>query len=250
MMAVAADAGSRFGSGDSRITTKKPLLAKPVLPRFLNHGDRATVGVVVHNYTGVAGTATVTATVKGARLNRKSRQVELAKDGSRRVNFVVRALNRQSATFEFSVAMNNHTDALRLSLPIHRPLLIDNKTVATGIAGRDGKETKTIPVAWRDDLVANRSMVTVTVDRTGLGDLEPSLRYLIEYPYGCLEQTLSRFIPLTKVQDLATSLNMDELKGPKLKAFIRAGVAKVAKHQHADGHFSLWPSGTTWTSTI
>jgi alpha-2-macroglobulin len=81
------------------------------------------------------------------------------------------------------------------------------------------------------------------VDRTGLGELEPSLRYLIEYPYGCLEQTLSRFIPLTKVQDLAESLNMEDLEGPKLKTFIRAGVAKVVRHQHASGHFSLWPSG-------
>src|SRR4029450_12380175 len=80
----------------------------------------------------------------------------------------------------------------------------------------------------------------------GLGELEPSLRYLIEYPYGCLEQTLSRFIPLTKVKDLAASLEMKELEGPKLSGFIRAGVAKVARHQHEDGHFSLWPSGQTY----
>ncbi len=57
LMAVAADDGSRFGSGDRRITVKKPLLLEPVLPRFLTSGDDAEVGVVVRNYTGAAGTA-------------------------------------------------------------------------------------------------------------------------------------------------------------------------------------------------
>lgn len=254
MMAVAADTGSRFGSGDTRFTVKKPLLAKPVLPRFLNSGDQATIGVIVHNYTDNAGTATVTTKTKGVRIGHKagkairqrSRQVRLAKSGSKRVNFPIRVGEQLGATFEFEVTMNGYRDALRLEVPIHRPLLIDKKTVAKGVAGSDGEATIDVPVTWDDSLVANHSMVTITVDRTGLSELEPSLRYLIKYPYGCLEQTLSRFIPLTKAQDLARSLKLDELEGPKMKTFIRAGVAKVAKHQHSNGHFSLWPSGATY----
>ncbi|MEM9493672.1 MAG: alpha-2-macroglobulin family protein, partial [Myxococcota bacterium] len=246
MMAVAADIGSRFGSGEQRFTVKKPLLAKPILPRFVNSGDRARVGVVVHNYTGAAGTATVTATAKGAYVHKGSREVELAADGSARVAFSIKAGKRKNATFEFAVAMGEHRDALRLDVPVNRPLTIDKKLVAAGVAGRDGKETITIPVSWDDTVVASRSRLSISVDRTGLAELEPGLRYLIEYPYGCLEQTLSRLIPMTKVEDLATSLDIKELKGPKLAGFIRAGVAKVAKHQHSNGHFSLWPSGTTY----
>jgi uncharacterized protein YfaS (alpha-2-macroglobulin family) len=68
----------------------------------------------------------------------------------------------------------------------------------------------------------------------------------VQYPYGCLEQTLSRFIPLTKVRDLAASHELRELRGPHLERFIRAGVAKVIRHQHASGHFSLWPSSQTY----
>jgi alpha-2-macroglobulin len=245
-MAVAADTGSRFGSGEARITIKKPLLAKPVLPRFLNAGDKVEVGVVVHNYTGEDGTAVVNATAKGVSLSNKSRQAKLARDGAARVSFPVTAGKAREATFEFSVEMGGHRDALRLTIPLNQPLIIESKTVASGIAGAGGAETATVPITWDSSLVQNRSFVTVTVDRTGLGELEPSLRYLIEYPYGCLEQTLSRFIPLTKVQDLAESLNMEDLEGPKLKTFIRAGVAKVARHQHSSGHFSLWPSGETY----
>lgn len=250
VMAVAADDGSRFGSGERRMTIKKPLLAKPILPRFINTGDFARVGVLVHNYTGQAGEATVKATFKGVYVKDDTRTADLAKDGSARVEFPIKVLEQREASFEFAVEMPGEgvvfKDALRLEVPINRPLDIQHKTVAEGIGGRDGKEAVTVPVSWSDDLVGNRSMITVTVDRTGLSDLEPSLRYLIEYPYGCLEQTLSRLIPMTKVQDLAQSLDMKDLEGPKLQGFIRAGVAKVARHQHADGHFSLWPSGKTY----
>ncbi len=31
-----------------------------------------------------------------------------------------------------------------------------------------------------------------------------------------------------------------------MDAFLRAGAAKVVRHQHADGNFSLWPSGETY----
>lgn len=245
-MAVAADEGTRFGSGERRLTIKKPLLAKPILPRFLNSGDYARVGVVVHNYTGQAGQATVTATVQGVYLKNNTQTVDLDKDGSKRVVFPIKALKQRKATFEFAVEMSTFKDALRLDVPLHRPLDIQHRTVIAGIGGREGKDVVATPVSWEDTLVTNRSYLTVTVDRTGLGDLAPSLRYLVRYPYGCLEQTLSKFIPLTKVKDLAASMNMKELKGPKINTFIRAGVAKVARHQHSDGHFSLWPSGKTY----
>jgi len=245
LMAVAADVGSRFGSGESRITIKKPLLAKPVLPRFLSSDDRSEVGVVVHNYTGAAGTATVTAKASGARLYKTERTVKIEKDGSARVRFQARAKSGKQATFTFAVKMGDYSDALAVSLPVNRPLIVEKRMLGRGEIAPAGGDAN-IAMTWASNADKRDSMVTITVDRTGLGDLEPSLRYLIEYPYGCLEQTLSRFIPLTKVKDLAGSLGMEELEGPKLKTFIRAGAAKVVRHQHADGHYSLWPSGPTY----
>ncbi|HUH05994.1 MAG TPA: MG2 domain-containing protein [Kofleriaceae bacterium] len=244
LMAVAADTGSRFGSADARITIKKPLLAKPVVPRFANAGDTVEVGVVVHNYTGAAGTATVTARVKGGTLAASKRTVKLANDGSARVGFGFTPADTESARLTFSVKMGAHSDALALDVPISRGLVKETRSVARG-ALVDGASAPH-GYAWSAGAVTDASMLSVTVDRTGLSELEPSLRYLIEYPYGCLEQTLSRFIPLTKVKDLAESMSMRSLQGPKMNGFIRAGAAKVVRHQHADGHYSLWPSGPTY----
>ncbi|MGH7336127.1 MAG: hypothetical protein ACREI7_00995, partial [Myxococcota bacterium] len=107
-----------------------------------------------------------------------------------------------------------------------------------------GQKTS-LPIVIASGVLRGESELVVSVDRTGLGDLEPSLRYLVEYPYGCLEQTLSRFVPLAKAKDLSTSLGLPGLAGTKMDAFLRAGVAKVARHQQSDGHFSLWPQSDT-----
>ncbi|WP_428267150.1 MG2 domain-containing protein [Haliangium sp.] len=246
-MAVAADEGARFGSGERRITVKKPLLAKPVLPRFFTAGDRGEVGVVVHNYTGQDGTVEVTATAEGARLRKEQQSVQVAAGDSVRVRFPARAGFAKEANFEFAVRMDSYQDALRLSVPINRPYIYQRKVLARGELGEGDATRFELPLAWDEALVKADSIVTVSVDRTGLSGLEQGLRYLIEYPYGCLEQTLSRFIPLTKVKDLAQSLELEELEKTPLDQFVRAGAAKVARHQDRDsGHFSLWPGGETY----
>ena len=128
------------------------------------------------------------------------------------------------------------------TVPVGRPLTVEKKTLAKG---RSDGEVE-LELEWPEGLLETESQLEITVDRTGMAELGPGLKYLIEYPYGCLEQTLSRFVPLTKVEDLAKSLKLEELRGPKLRQFMRSGVAKVIRHQHEDGHFSLWPGGTTY----
>jgi alpha-2-macroglobulin len=247
VMAVAADDGTRFGSGEKRFTIKKPLLAKPVLPRFAGEGDRVEVGVVVHNYTGAAGTATVTASARGASLASSQQTVDIPDGGSARVRFTGTVGKRGEASFEFHASLGEHRDAVAMSVPVERGLVFDRKTLARGAVGGEGAPaTAEVPLSWGDGVLTADSELLVTIDRTGLAELEPSLKYLIEYPYGCLEQTLSRFVPLAKVKDLAQSLDMKSLDGAEMKRFLRAGAAKVVRFQHGDGNFSLWVNGQTY----
>ena len=242
LMAVAADVGHRFGSGDMRIKVAKPLLAKAVLPRFFSAGDEVEVGVMVHNYSGAAGTATVTARAAGLKLRGAVRKVELENNGSARVRFTATARFVKEAKVTFSVKMGAYADALSVKLPVGRPVVTERTT----LAGGEIKGEQVVDLKWPAGILSADSRLEISVDRTGLSELRGGLRYLVRYPYGCLEQTLSGFIPLTKVKDLATSMNMAELRGPKLGAFIKAGAAKVVRHQHDTGHFSLWPGSQTY----
>src|SRR5262249_29176207 len=138
----------------------------------------------------------------------------------------------------FTVKRNGEEDAVAVTVPIRKPRERATTTLAED-AGTGHRTTLTIPVAATTILA--ESELVITADRTALGDLEPSLSYLVEYPYGCLEQTLSRFVPLAKAKDLASSLAIAGLSRTKMDEYLTAGAAKVARHQHEDGNFSLWP---------
>ncbi|MBN2719452.1 MAG: hypothetical protein JXX14_26610, partial [Deltaproteobacteria bacterium] len=244
VMAVAADAADKFGASDKRIVINKTLLLNPVLPRFFGSGDRAWIGAVVHNYADVAGEVKVNWALEGLWTKGTGDTITLQSGESRRVQFYVQAGKQKQAKVKISAQMQSEkgafADAFEITVPVRRKLSVSRESLFEGKTTDSGD----IPIAWPDDVVTSFSEVSVTVDRYGLGAIGESLRYLVQYPYGCLEQTMSRLVPMFKVKDLATSLNMDELKGGKLKEYIAFGVDKVLRHQHDDGQFSLWPDST------
>lgn len=244
LMAVAADMGDQFGAGEKRLTITKPLMAQPALPRFLRSGDAASVGIVIHNRTDHGGTAVVTAKASGAVLDDARQTVAVPANGEARVRFTAKASENASAAFEFAVALGGEHDAVRVTLPIDRPRVIDNRLLVE--KPLDAGESWAGTIAATKDVIRSESMLEITVDRSGLGELAPGLRSLVEYPYGCLEQTMSRFIPLVAAKDLAKALDDPTLQGTRANELIRAGVQKVIRHQQGDGLFSLWPQSQTY----
>jgi hypothetical protein len=241
LMAVAADAGDRFGSADRRFTVAKPLQLLTALPRFFTLGDLAEGGVVIHNETGAAGRATVQASVEGglALSGPARREIAVPKGGRVPVAFPVRALREGKATLRFAVKLGGESDALELSLPILHPSSPESELVSEGTV----REASPVELSLRlpKGALPETAMIDVSVDPDGLAGIEEGLRSLIEYPYGCLEQTTSRVIPLVMVEELARSLAIGGLDGPALQRFLRIGIAKIGRHQTPEGGFSLWP---------
>jgi len=241
VMAVAADRGARFGSGDVRFAVAKPLQLHRALPRFLTRGDELRGGVVVHNETGASGTATVSVRSNNVAIVRgpADKTVEVEAGGRVPVLFDIAARSEGSASLTFSVEMAGESDRVRYEFPVLDPSRVRTLHVAHGAA--TGPET--IAVSLPDAALASSARVHVSVDPDGLAGIEEGLRELVGYPYGCLEQTTSKVIPMLAVRDLAESLDLDGLSGDSLKGFVKAGVTKIGRHQTEYGGFSLWPGG-------
>ncbi len=240
VMAVAADKTYKFGSSDKRFTVSKPLQLMQSLPRFLALGDKLHGGVVVHNETGGAGTATVKVTGDNITITGAAEQtVQLAKGARTPVLFDIAAKDLGDAKLRFSVTMNNESDAVEFTLPVVHPSPLYTDHVGHAAVTADTKLAVTVPA----DAVPGSVQLAISVDPDGLAGIEDSLRGLVGYPYGCLEQTTSKVIPMIAVRDLAEALAIDGLAGPKLEGFVNAGIAKIGRHQTAYGGFSLWPGG-------
>jgi len=240
VMAVAADATDRFGSGDRRFTVRKPLQLLSAVPRFLNVGDEVDAGVLVVNETQEGGKVTIDADVSGAEVVGKHKLTAFVPAGGRVPVYVkTKAVRAGEATFKFAAALGDERDAVVFKLPVKYPAPQETMIIGEGNATAPVE----LPVTLPEGIMPQTASIEISVDPDGLAGLEEGLRDLVTYPYGCLEQTTSRLIPLVMVEELAKSLALKDLDGPNLQHFIRAGVAKIGRHQTNEGGFSLWIGG-------
>ena len=247
MMAVAADSGQKFGSSDRRFTVSKPLQLHRSLPRFISLNDQFRAGVIVHNETGQAGEATVRLILDDKLSGRGvfaaqsdlTQRVSLKKGAQVPVLFDLEALELGETTMTFSVSLGAHRDAARFKIPVKHPSPIITERVKSGRI--KGETTFTVPMP--QDALTSSAEVLVSIDLNGLAGIENGLQELIRYPYGCLEQTTSKLIPMITVRNIAETLKLDGLSGDTLDDFVREGITKIGKHQTESGGFSLWIGG-------
>ena len=243
VMAVAADMGERFGSGEKRFAVNKPLQAMPALPRFLTMGDALNATVVVHNNGKEPAKVTVSAAVTGGvRLSGETSQViDVPANGAAPAVFPAVAETDGEASFTFQARGGGEADAVLTKLPVERPSTRETTLVGEGSTAKRAEH----PLPKVAGVLPGRGRLEVVLDTTGLSRLDEGLAYLVGYPYGCLEQTTSKVVPMVAVGDLAASLDLPEVNQAKLKRFVTTGIAKILRHQHEDGGFGLWIGAPT-----
>jgi hypothetical protein len=80
-------------------------------------------------------------------------------------------------------------------------------------------------------------------------NLEKRLDYLIQYPHGCLEQTLSAVFPQLYLKGL---VKLDERRTRDIEDHVKAAIAKMSMFQMTNGGFAYWPGqreSHEWTTT-
>jgi len=70
-----------------------------------------------------------------------------------------------------------------------------------------------------------------------------SIQYLLSYPYGCIEQTTSKIMPLLYFNDLAKIVQPEIFGTRGHEYFIQEGIAKISGMQQPSGAFQYWPGG-------
>ncbi len=80
-------------------------------------------------------------------------------------------------------------------------------------------------------------------------NLGQRLRYLIQYPYGCIEQTTSSVFPQLYLDQIKP---MTKNESETMQRNVRAGIERLKSFQQRDGGFTYWPGMQdydSWSST-
>lgn len=240
LMAVAASRGGEFGSGESSVTTSKPLLVQAMLPSFVRVGDTMHAGVVLHSNGASAGTATVSVEAEGISVEGAHEQrVRVAAGGGAEVRFAFRATHAGTARFRFRARMGGHEDGIEVTRPVEIPSKLETVT-AYGETRGHAQEQLLPATGVRHDVGG----LQVTLASSALVGLEDPVRSLVDYPYECTEQLSSKLIPLASFEKLASVFGLPE--GKDLSKRIDETIQAIEKRQRWDGTFGLWSPDDDW----
>ncbi|MGC9952974.1 MAG: alpha-2-macroglobulin [Rhizomicrobium sp.] len=244
LMAVVFSAG-KLGHADRPLTVRDPVVAEIVLPRFLAPGDRAEAALNMNNVEGRPGTYTATVTASGPlglaggaqtvvtqNLNVGQRvlvPVEVDGKGLGIANIALKLVGPGGFAVTRSWPIQVRSPQLDIARDETVPFAAGASYTANG--------------ALIADLVAGTQTVGLTVSAAhGYSDVPGLLKWLDKYPYGCIEQTSSRAMPLLFFNDLADLAGL--AKDKALHDREQQAVDSVLDMQNFAGNFGMWGPGS------
>ncbi len=268
--------GTRVGQGDTDIITRKNLIVRLQAPRFFVQKDEVVLSANVHNYLDKKKRARVVLELDGGLLQpmaELTRTVEISAGGEQRVDWRVKVIEEGEAVVRMKALTDEESDAMQQKFPVYVHGMLKTESYAGAV--RPEKDGQKFEIRVPSERRINQSRLEIRYSPTLAGAMVDALPYLVDYPYGCTEQTLNRFLPtvvtqkillnmgldLKAIQEKRTNLNAQEIgddaeraKGwqrynrnpvfdqAEVQSMVKAGVQKLTDMQLSDGGWG-WFSG-------
>ena len=238
------------GQTTDDIISSRPLLVRPQTPRFFVVNDQARLGAAVHNNTDEPLQVQVSLAPEGLTLLSPAEQtVEIGAQSQAYVTWeaVVNA-DAQRVDLVFSAASGDLKDASRPpqgSLPGQGiPVYRYEAPETVGASGQLTAEgTLVEAISLPASMPVMEGELTIKIAHSLAAGMTDSLTYLESYPYECIEQTISRFLPNVITTRALKSANLaDPAMEANLQTQVEGALQRLYNWQNADGGWGWWSS--------
>ena len=251
LMAVAASADN-YGSAAQEMVVAAPIVAELSMPRFIAPGDRATLALDLTNLSGAEQELIV-------RLSAED-PLRILDGGERRLKLG----DKQRQILRFAAEPTDAYGLARVTLDVKstgpNPVIL-KRELALQVQPplpltRDVRRSRLEPgasLSLAPELIApyfrRSSTLAVTVSSKPPLNVNSLVKGLLDYPYGCLEQTTSAAYPHLFIDEAAArSVGLEARSREQRARFVEGAIGRIAGMQGAQGGFNLWGSGPyeTW----
>jgi uncharacterized protein YfaS (alpha-2-macroglobulin family)/tetratricopeptide (TPR) repeat protein len=263
---------NQFGIASASTQTRKPLIVRLQAPRFFVVGDTLTVSALINNNTEKSmkvrpSINTDGLTLLGAIFDGKEvkgiKEIRVPAMSEKRIDWKVRVDTPGTAKIFVAVKEKKYSDAMEKTFIVHEHGIEKFIAKSGKMHGDEMSVRLEIPKERKKDSTRLLAQVAPSIAVT----LLDSLPYLIDYPYGCTEQTMSRFLPavitLKTLADLGlqpesiagrifggidkSAAGKTHPKGKKdlgkLNQMVDKGLKRLVDFQHGDGGWGWWKKG-------
>lgn len=256
--------GNQFGIGSGSTRTKQPLIVRLQAPRFFVVGDQVTISAVINNNTDQPMQVTPSLATQGLNLaGQPPTAIEVKANSESRVDWPVSVTHATEAKVKVEARSAQYADAMEKSFTVYEHGI--EKFVSR--SGKMRGDSVAIKLDIPKERRSESTNLTVQVAPSMATTMLDALPYLIEYPYGCTEQTMSRFLPavitaktlrdlgmkpetaMSKIfggieQSTAAATHPGGAKDLRqLDAMTTAGLKRLYDFQQTDGGWGWWKQG-------
>jgi len=243
LMAVAYS-GSKFGSSESRMKVVDDIIIEAEIPKYLIANDKFNSPVTVINTTPENVSVNLTIKTSGPlKIQGQTQQtVSIKPNSTSRVNFNIEALNQvgEGKIIITGSGSSKTEQVVNISVRPNTPLITES---GSGMV-REGSEVR---IKIPDNFVSGTFSSSLKISKFPVVKFVKQLKSLIGYPYGCIEQTISKAFPLLYFGDIAKVTAPELFTNNAPSYYVKEAIRKIETMQLYDGSISYW-QGETYSS--
>jgi alpha-2-macroglobulin len=225
---------TRVGKGVSSVVSMKELMLRMSLPQFLTQDDAQEVAFTITNSTDEEMSVAYELESTGLTLDGEKRGTISVPARSREVvTREIQATTVGKATLKMIGRGGAFNDGLELSVDVLPRTELRRDYFAGAI-----DQSKKYAASMNLDAKAVTGDLEISIAPSPFAAMEPMLDDLIDYPYGCVEQTMSRFVPAVLIRKYWNDTDRPRPDlNPKIDEAISRGFARLRELQRGDGGF-------------
>ena len=246
---VVAYTYSRFGSAEQRMKVADDLILEPQVPRFLAVNDSLVIPVSIVNTTDKIANVDVSLKIEGPLKITSStkKSIKIEPNSTKIVSFDIRAQSQVGSgkiIFETS-GLANIKEEIDIAVRPVSPLIVETGS-GTIEAGKE------IKIDVPKNFLSGTQSTSLTISKFPAIKFAKQLKYLVGYPHGCLEQTVSKLFPQLYFEDLAKLVAPEMYRTNNPVYYVKEGIRKIESMQLYDGSIAYWQGGTetSWWGSV
>ena len=232
---VVAGNTEAYGSAEKHTPVRKPLMVLATLPRMLGPGETFSLPVTV--FAMEPGIRNVEVSVQASDMftgESLTHNLVFSEPGDQTIFFELKTSNRTGIGHVQVMAKSGRESAAHdVEIGIRNPNT-EQVTSAKMLleAGKSGSlDYSLFGLPGTDRLFVELSTIPPI-------DLSSRLRFLMQYPHGCLEQTVSAAFPQLF---LASVISMSDAEKQRTERNVKEALNRLRSFQLPDGSFTSWP---------
>ncbi len=234
--------GAALGQGSGSIRTARALMVRLQAPRFFVEGDEVVLSAVVESHLAKPTDVEVAISAPGFKeLGSGRKTVKVEPEQTLRVDARFKVVALGDRTLRATVKGGGTSDGMEWTLPA----FVHGSAQRQFFTGRL-KDVQTFEFDLPEKRKATLTRLELGLSPSLLAVMFDGLPYLSAYPYGCVEQTLSRFVPAAIARRAVKDLHLPaDRVPPDLDDQTQKGLDRLASFQHSDGGWGWWQTDST-----